>query len=71
MTDFAVPNATPGAQPSNERLCNCGSGRPSYELFDARGIGCGRVCDSCVDKRKATYRPEIFTNPNYWADEPI
>ncbi len=50
-----------------------------YELVDAKGISCGMVCEKCVDKVKASYRPEIFTDPNYdtmetdlygsWADD--
>jgi len=51
--------------------CNCGSGLPKWILRDARGIECGYVCDACVAKRKAQYRSEIFTNPQYEADEPI
>jgi len=37
------------------------------------------VCEKCVDIVKASYRPEVFTNPNYdmreadlygsWADD--
>jgi hypothetical protein len=51
--------------------CWCGSGLPQRELFDARRIYCGRVCDKCEDGVKAKYRPEIFTDPNYETDEPI
>ena len=35
-----------------------------WELVDARGISCGMVCEKCVKQRKASYRPEIFTDPN-------
>ncbi len=55
----------------SERPCNCGSGLPSSWLHDARGIPVSRVCDSCVDKVKAKYRPDVFTDSAYWADEPI
>lgn len=51
--------------------CPCGSGQGAYILRDARGIGCGYVCEKCEEKKKAKYRPEIFTNSNYWHDEPI
>lgn len=53
------------------RLCGCGSGRESYELLDARGIYCGRVCEQCEEQKKAKYRPEIFEEMNYWTDEPV
>lgn len=51
-------------------LCHCGSGEPWWRLFDACGIYCGRCCDRCEDTVKAKYRPEIFTDPGYWTDEP-
>lgn len=46
------------------------------ELFvwierDARGIPIGHVCDNCFEAKKSEYKPEIFTDPNYEADEPI
>ncbi len=46
-------------------------GESTYELFDARGIGCGLVCSLCVEQVKRKYRPEIFTDPDYWAAEDI
>jgi hypothetical protein len=46
-------------------------GEKKWWLKDARGIECAPVCCRCVKSVKAKYRPEIFTNPNYWADEPI
>lgn len=55
----------------SDRLCPCGSLHQSRELLDARGIYCGRVCDLCEEKKKAEFRPEIFTDPNYAVDEPI
>lgn len=51
--------------------CSCGSGHPRYILYDARGIPCGYVCTVCEAKAKAHYRPEIFTDADYWTDEPI
>ena len=53
------------------RECICGSGQPSWQLFDARGIYVTRVCKVCLATTKAKYRPEIFTNSSYHADEPI
>jgi len=53
------------------RLCNCGSGFPSRELLDARGIYCCRVCDRCERAKMAEFRPDIFADPNYWTNEPI
>lgn len=41
------------------------------KLFDARGIFCCFVCDECEQTKRSRYRPEIFTNPNYWTDEPV
>lgn len=53
------------------RPCPCGSGLPSIWVNDARGIPLARVCDKCEDAKLAKYRPEVLTNPGYWADEPI
>ncbi len=43
----------------------------TWTLLDARGIGCGRVCDRCEETVRAQYRPEIFEDGNYECDEPI
>lgn len=48
-----------------DRLCACGSGKAREELEDARGIFVAYVCEACVAKVKAKYRPEIFENPQY------
>jgi hypothetical protein len=56
---------------ADEKTCPCGSGRLCWDLFDARGIYCCKVCSKCMDKKKQRYRTEIFTNPNYDCDEPI
>ena len=53
------------------KLCNCGSGQASWWEFDARCIPLARVCLECVDKKLSKYRPEVLTNSNYYADEPI
>jgi hypothetical protein len=39
--------------------------------YDARGIPIGKVCPRCVEGVKAIYRPEVLSDPNYEADEPI
>lgn len=44
---------------------------PKYALKDARGIHVAMVCDDCVEATRARYRADIFTDANYWADEPI
>jgi hypothetical protein len=51
--------------------CYCGSGRTQEPTYDARGIFCFYACDECRDTKKAGYRHDIFTDPNYWHDEPI
>lgn len=51
--------------------CTCGSGEPRRELVDARGIFCTFVCDSCERQKRAKFRPDIFTDSNYWTDEPV
>jgi hypothetical protein len=53
------------------RPCPCGSGRDSRWQFDARGIELCRTCSKCHRERMARYRPEVLTNANYEADEPI
>ena len=51
--------------------CPCGSQKDSWWLRDARGIECCRVCEDCEEERMKQYRPEIFTDPSYEAEEPI
>lgn len=52
--------------------CPCGSGRRSYEFYDAQRIYCGRVCSSCEASRRAEFRPEIFSGYTQEdVDEPI
>jgi hypothetical protein len=53
------------------KLCPCGSGEARRELVDARGIFCTFVCDQCERHRRQEFRPEIFEDPAYHADEPI
>jgi hypothetical protein len=51
--------------------CPCGSGKTSWWENDARGIPLARVCEDCKQDRLKGYRPEVLTDPNYEADEPI
>jgi hypothetical protein len=53
------------------RPCRCGSGLPSEEVKDARGIYLARVCDGCRAERLAEFRPEVLTDGGYECDEPI
>lgn len=53
------------------KTCPCGSGEWRGELYDARGIFCAFICDHCEAEKRLRYRPEIFLNPKYWADEDI
>jgi len=57
--------------PTIFRPCVCGSGLESEEVLDARGIYICRVCDKCRDAKLRGFRPEVLTDPNYEADEPI
>ena len=53
------------------RECNCGSGLPREEVYDARGIFVTFVCDKCREKKLSGFRPEIFTDGDYECDEPV
>lgn len=54
-----------------DATCDCGSGEYPRAISDARGIYVCRACHVCEDRKLAGYRPEIFTNPQYAADERI
>lgn len=43
----------------------------SWWEYDARGIPLARVCDKCRAAKLAGYRPEVLSDPEYYADEPI
>lgn len=47
------------------RNCNCGSGKPSWWEVDARNIPLDRVCEDCIEKKLAKYRPEVLTDSQY------
>lgn len=51
--------------------CPCGSGEPRRELRDARNIFCSFVCDKCEEEKRKGFRADIFTDSEYWHDEPI
>jgi hypothetical protein len=42
-----------------------------YGLYDARGIFVAFVCDVCEQEKRKGFRDDIFTDANYWTDEPI
>jgi hypothetical protein len=54
-----------------EIRCICGSNKFQRPLYDARAIFVAYVCDACERKVRGRYRPEIFTDPNYWTDEAV
>jgi len=60
---------------SNDRVpynaCSCGSELPWFPLYDARGIYCQSVCNSCEKTVMSKYRKEIFTDSNYECEEQI
>lgn len=54
------------------RPCNCGSGKPSEWVYDAKNIPLCRVCDDCREQQLSRYRPEILTGYTQAdVDEPI
>jgi len=54
-----------------EAVCPCGSGQVPMAVYDARGIFVFFACNACSARKRKGYRPEIFTDPNYWHDEPL
>lgn len=63
----ALRRAAAGLRP----YCPCGSGEHRSPLHDARGIFCRYVCSKRERDARASYRPDIFTDADYWHDEPI
>lgn len=49
----------------------CNSGLYHEPVYDAKGIYVTGVCTKCWEEALSKYRPEIFTDPNYEADEQI
>ena len=52
-------------------LCPCGSGKDRHPMHDARGIFCCYHCHDCYEEKKGKYRPEIFTDANYFTEEEV
>jgi hypothetical protein len=48
-----------------------GSGLNSRWANDARAIPLVRVRPNCEEEKLSRYRPDVLTDGNYWADEPI
>jgi hypothetical protein len=48
--------------------CPCGSGFRRRELVDAKGYFCTFYCDKCEKEKRAKFRPEIFTDSNYYTE---
>ena len=46
-------------------------GEYTWFEYDARGIPLAMVCERCVDDVLSRYRPDVLTDANYDADEPI
>jgi hypothetical protein len=53
------------------RPCNCDGGGERRSLYDARNIFVAYVCDACEPSVRARYRPDIFSDPQYWTDEEV
>lgn len=53
------------------RHCPCGSGNFPEAQFDARDIFMCYTCEECETDKLKTYRRDILTDPNYYADEDI
>jgi len=51
--------------------CRDGHLPDTWDLVDARGIYCCKVCRRCEKEKMRGYRMEIFTDSNYEHDEPI
>jgi hypothetical protein len=51
-------------------MCN-ETGEYMYLLSDARGMPVANVCWRCEDEVRKRYRLDIFTDSDYWHDEPI
>ena len=51
--------------------CSCGSKLQAPQHLDARGIFITYACDKCWPEKSKSYRSDVLTDSNYWADEPI
>lgn len=55
----------------NYETCSCGSNEYPAWVKDARGIPVAKCCPECQAEKLKGYRADIFTDANYYADEPI
>lgn len=55
----------------SEKPCPCGSGEIGTMQHDARGIELCTTCTKCHKTKMSKFRPDVLTDPNYWADEDI
>lgn len=53
------------------KTCSCGSGLNRTAHYDARGIFLTFACDKCEKEKLSQFRPDVLTDPNYPANEPI
>jgi hypothetical protein len=54
-----------------DRKCECGSGEIRQAEYDARGIFLVYACGKCRQRKLSHFRPDVLSDPNYWADEQI
>jgi hypothetical protein len=45
--------------------------KPRSRQFDARDIFLANACEHRNSRKMAYYRPDVLTDPSYWADEAI
>ena len=53
------------------KKCSCSSGLEKDEEYDARGIFLTYACSQCRAEKLGSYRSDVLTDANYWADEAI
>ena len=53
------------------RICNCGSRKESWDIYDARGIFLTRVCENCEETKMKSYRKDVLEDPDYECNEEI
>ena len=52
-----------------QKECSCGSGKFAIAIFDARRIFLCYACEDCEEEKLSHYRPEVLTDPNYFAED--
>lgn len=50
------------------KTCPCGSGHFRSEMYDAKGYFCTFYCSVCEREKRAKFKPEIFTDSNYFTE---